>query len=389
MAEWSRRLFIAYFGLLIQSAFAQEDTLVPSEESSAKIGVDEAPFVSSRAEAMGGALSTLADEIDSPFRNPAGIGGLKWGKERVGWLRKLYFPRVALTANRNSYKLNQEFSNQGGVDDSAIGAAIVDAAAGERQYARFNFGIGFVLGRFMAFPYSDVQLAANSQGEASQLIDVNYRSTSGMGYGFSMADSKGTFSLGYFGYSASVSETFGTFSYSELVNPLTRKDALKEKTKAYSGGGHNAGLVWQIAKSGAPTVAIVATDIGGTKLQGKEGESKMIEKDLTLGFSLSPQLSKSICYNFILEATKLQDSDTAVAKKFRTGSELTFGRPGSYATFAIRAGYNSGGGAYGLYLNLGLLGFSVSERQVDVGPENKRVVEARTTATFFVNVSEF
>jgi hypothetical protein len=86
------------------AATTETDTTEPSEDAT-QTRIEEAPFLSPRAAGMGGALSPLADDLDAAFHNPAGIGGLGWGKTKPPYVRKLWFPHVGIGANENSAKL--------------------------------------------------------------------------------------------------------------------------------------------------------------------------------------------------------------------------------------------------------------------------------------------
>src|SRR5690606_16108927 len=125
--------------------------------------------------AMGGAIAPFADDLDALYHNPAGIGGRRWGKRKVPWVRKLYFPAAYSTSNKNATKLNQDFRDQEGARSRTVGEAIIDAHAGKRQYARVGGALGLVLGRTAVMPFYDSQIAAVSHGDGTNLIDTLYR----------------------------------------------------------------------------------------------------------------------------------------------------------------------------------------------------------------------
>ena len=74
--------------------------------------LDPSPFVSIRANAMGGALSTIADDTDALYYNPAGIGGLGFDnkQERMPFFRSLLFPYVGASANKNAISVQKQLS---------------------------------------------------------------------------------------------------------------------------------------------------------------------------------------------------------------------------------------------------------------------------------------
>jgi hypothetical protein len=386
--------------LLAQTSRAQDAAATDADDAAATDDgapnvhtvIDEAPFASARAAGLGGALVTTADDMDAAFKNPAGIGGLGLGKkDNKSWIRKLWFPLVSVEANANSKALYDEAKASGATTDSTIGRASLDAHAGERQFARAGFALGFVLSRTMVLPFNDLQVAAVGNGDDEGTIDVRYRALSGVGAGFSAQDPNGTFSLGYFGYGASRTDVTTTMTFAEVIDADLRTAALKENTNKSTGVGHNVGFVWRLAKAAAPTLGVSVKDAGDTRFKAKtEGEEDVVQKqDLTMGFSLAPTLGKAGTLTVTLEAGRLTDDEISFTKKYRAGVEWTLWGSGSYAALALRGGYNAAGGAGGLLLNLGLVGFEGAMQSVDIGVGNDRVIEQRFTATTFVNVAEF
>jgi len=387
------RLVLPTAVLLVTLAGSAYGQSTPSGTTNRSV-IDEDPMPSSRAAALGGALSTTADDFDAAFHNPAGIGGLGLGKQRPPLIRKLYFPEVTVAANPNSTKLYNEFQKQGGASDSAIGAGIVDANAGKEQYGRANVMGGIVFGRTLVAPFSDMQMAATAKDDGSGLINLHYRSMTGVGVGFSAQDSEGRISLGYFGYTATRQEIQGDVAYTDIVDKSKRAEALKDDEATYSGAGHNVGLIYRLGKRLAPTLAVSVTNLGDTHFRKTGGASNLSgdlvdKQDMTVGFSLSPQLGKVGICHFTLEAGRLSEENVSLLKKYRLGSELLLGGEGSYATFALRGGYNYTGASAGFALNLGLISLAATTYSVDIGTGNDTVTERREMATFTVNVASF
>jgi hypothetical protein len=379
-------------GAAASTARAQDATTAPvADTDPAYLSViDEDPIPSPRGAGMADALVTSSDDLDAAFNNPAGIGGLNVNKKTNNWVRKLYFPWASVSVNQNSQELYKEVKQQGGTNDSTIGKAIVDAAAGERQYARANMIAGLVVGRTMIAPFSDVQIAATSEGNGSNLVDMHYSSTSGIGYGFSAQDKDGRISLGYFGYLANRSETTGTFLYDDIISQDQRKEILSANSTKYGAAGHNVGMIWKLGKAGSPTLGVAAKNAGDTKWKASgEGEDVIQKQDLAMGFSVGPQLGRSSWWNTTLQVSHLSEPDVSLIKKYRVGTELMLDGYGSYATFALRGGYSYAGPSAGLSLNLGLIGLEASAYTVDVGAGNERVPERRGIVALYVNVADF
>lgn len=372
-------------------AKAQDLDLDPYSPSSATT-LSEDPLLSTRAAGMGGALTTTADDIDAAVMNPAGIGGFGWNKAKPPFLRKLYFPLASASLNQNSRDLNQEFHQEGGSGDAAVGKAIVDANAGKRQYARASTLAGLVGGRTLVAPFTDQQIAAVSRGQDSGLIDAHYRSLSGVAYGFSATDPQERLALGYSGFLVNRKDTVGTFDYLDVIDQQKRKTALAGETTKYSSTTiHNVGFIWTIGKTAKPTLALAAKNLGNTvyKAKTEEASDLTVKQDVNLGFSVTPQLTHDISWTLVVEGGHLGDNDVAAVKKYRIGNEFLFDGLGSYALLGARAGFTDAGASGGLSLNLGLLVFEVAQESVDVGIAKDKVIERRVTGSVYVNVANF
>lgn len=378
--------------------------------------VDDVPVASARYDALGGAVMTITDGLEAAFYNPAGIGGVQWGKAKLPAYRKVYFPYAGATLNENSKSLDKAFRDGGASSNREAGQAVIDAAAGERQYARASLVTGLVWGRAMLVPFSDNQVAAVSQGSGTGKINAHYRSTTGVGAGFSVQDASGQFSLGYFGAAMNVSDTKGSYIFNDMLDKTTRSNALKATTNRYSGVAHNFGLIWQLSKNAAPTIGLSVLNAGDTQLKrtkeadpslytpsvssdsednslsdasANASDTLVYKKNLSIGFSVSPKVGKMSYYNVIVQGSHLNDHDLSLAEKFSIGMEYNIGGQGNFAEVSFRAGYNHAGGAGGVMLSLGIIGVEVASKAVDIGADNKKVIERRNTGIFRVNVADF
>ena len=111
------------------AAAVHAQAAAPAPAAKVKSLLDDQPVMSARGAGMGGALSTVADDIDAAFANPAGIGGLDWGKKDPPFVRKLFFPWFGVSANQSSQALAKEVRATGATKDSTIGKAVLDANA--------------------------------------------------------------------------------------------------------------------------------------------------------------------------------------------------------------------------------------------------------------------
>jgi len=88
-----------------------------------------------------------------------------------------------------------------------------------------------------------------------------------------------------------------------------------------------------------------------------------------------------------LEGHNLTDANTTLKKKVRIGMELNLGGFGSNSTFGIRAGYNAAGPSFGTNINIGLIQLEVASQSIDIGIDNRILVEKRKVAVFSVNMA--
>ena len=353
--------------------------------------LDPSPFTTCRAASMGGALSTLADDLDAIYYNPAGIGGAATGNRKAdsGPVRSLYFPYASLSLNQNAAAIRSEFNAQQAQNDASAGAAIIDANSGKRQYARASIvPFGMVIGRTAIVPVIDHQLAAVPVGDATGQAKLRYRSFSGFLVGTSLSDSANTLSLGISQAYGTIEETSGTFDYTDMVDSYQRKKILKNSRSSFTAKAANAGMSLRIPKGAHPTLSLVARNMGNTKNPAKQAgnEALVYPEDLTIGFSVSPSIGHLGRFNFILESGYLTQKHMAERKKIRGGMELLLGGVTSKSNLGIRAGGNDAGWSAGLHLNIGLIGLEAETHAIDVGANNKRLIERRTSAIIYLDL---
>jgi hypothetical protein len=356
--------------------------------------LDPSPFSSCRASGMGGALSTVADDLDALYYNPAGIGGLgfKPQKDKLPAVRGIIFPYASGSINENARSTQRKFKANGAQSDASAGAAILDANTGKRQYARASFiPMGFLVGRTAAVPIIDHQIAAASVAGSPGQVKMRYRTISGVMLGSSIADNGNRFSLGVSRLVGTLEETAGTFAYVDMVDVDKRKEILKANRKTYNSNSTNVGMMMRIPKSVTPTLSIVARNVGNSENPAKDPSQKPLvyQEDLTAGFSISPDIGKIGRFNLVLESGFLTQKHMAGKKKMRGGLELLLGGDTGKSLFGLRFGGNNAGGSAGMHLNIGLIGVEAEVHAIDVGIDNDRVIERRASGTFYINVASF
>ncbi len=371
--------------LLMQPAMVSAQSIEPAT-GNAQTVVDNSPLANARASGMGGAVSPITDSAGAAYFNPAAIGGLEpSGKHFV---RQLHFPYVGMSYNENSRGLYDDFERSGAKSDPLIGNAVMNAHGGKRQYARISFSPNIVFGRTMLGGIIDQQLAAVPTG-SDGLVETHYVRNTGVVAGTSIADPQGRLFLGVSAAMINRTDVAGNFLYSDMVDRDRRGAVIKDYTQQYTATPINAGIIWRLSPKFNPAISFAVRDLGGTLYSnGSGGDDLTVEEDMTLGFGLSPTLGKWGRFNLVLEGGRLSNTDIAINKKIRFGSELCVAGFGSDALFALRTGYNYAGASFGAGINVGLLSFQYSNHAEDLGIGNARVTERRSTAIFVVNVAE-
>jgi hypothetical protein len=368
--------------LSAQAAFGQESS------ANVQTVVDNDLFVAPRTSAMAGAYAPFATNLDAIMQNPAGIGGYP-AKGPSTFVRQLHFPYGGVALNENSQALRNDFSKQGGANDSEIGSAIIDAYAGKRQFARASIVPNVVLSRLMILPILDQQIAAVPTGAGTDDVSVLYRGTYGIGAGLSVSDPAGNLTLGVFGSSLSVQQVKGNVLYSSVINAEERSTAIKDISTSYSGSRTNAGLTYKFGKTGITMISVAVRDLGKSRLDAKSGQDQLtFEDDWSLAFGIKPKLGKSMTLNYAMQVDSITNDELSIVEKLKTGIEFLYGDNPERPLAGLRAGYNYSGLCGGLDINLGLIGLQAASCTQDIGVGNARVVERRNEISIMIELVE-
>jgi hypothetical protein len=311
-----------------------------SEESNTVL--DSAPFATARASAMGGALSTIANDLDALYYNPAGLGGLGFDKSerKTPFIRSLVFPYSAVSLNDTANTVRKEFDAKGAQSDANVGSAILDANSGKRQYLRATFmPIGLLQGRTAIVPTIDHQIAAVPDTDSPGEVKLRYRTFSGVMVGTSVADYASRISIGISQSIGTIQETYGNFQYVDAVDVNARKEIYSANRKTYKAAATNLGMTVRPQKKLSPSFSLVARNMGNTKNRSSNSayESLIFEEDLTAGASISPKYKK-LHFNAIVEASHLTQKHIAAAKKLHAGFEVLLAGDTGKAPLGLRVG---------------------------------------------------
>ena len=355
--------------------------------------LDPAPFSTARANAMGGALSTIADDLDAIYYNPAGIGGLGFDKtkSKAPLTRSLVFPYSAVTLNDTANTVRKEFNAKSAQSDANAGAAILDANSGKRQFIRATvMPVGILVGRTVVAQAIDHQIAAVPVADSPGTVKLRYRTFSGFLVGTSVSDYANRVAWGLSQSIGTIQETYGTFQYVDAVDVNARKEIFSENRRTYKAGSTNIGMTIRPQKKLAPTFAVVARNMGNSKNRSTNDayDDLIFDEDLTVGASISPKYKK-LRINAVLEASHLTQKHIPAIKKFRAGLEVLVGSDNSKAPFGFRLGGTEAGVSYGTHINLGLIGLEAESHATNIGFGGDRVIERRNSVVLFVDVGSF
>jgi hypothetical protein len=384
--------FVRNLTMTLFFAAALAPVLVAANEESDTV-LDPAPFATARANAMGGALSTIANDLDALYYNPAGIGGMGFDKAelKTPFIKSLVFPYAAVTLNDTANTVRKEFNAKGAQSDANAGSAIMDANSGQRQYLRATFmPIGLLQGRAAIVPTQDHQIAAVPVPDSPGEVKLRYRTFSGIMVGTSVADYASRISIGISQSIGTIQETYGNFQYVDAVDVNARKEIYSANRKTYKAAGTNIGMVIRPQKKFSPSFSLVARNMGNTKNRPSNSayDPLIFDEDLTAGASISPKY-KMIRLNAIVEASHLTQKHIAAAKKLHAGLEVLVAGDTSKAPLGLRVGGTEAGISYGAHVNLGLIGIEAESHATNIGLSGKRVIERRNSLVVFIDVGSF
>lgn len=374
--------------LLAHEAFGQA-----SADAGQEVRLDEAPWADARSQGLSRAIGPIANGIEAPYYNPAGIGGQYRSKDQPRpAITRLTVPHFALGLHDNSSRILQQMSDGKGLQSQGISDEILETQVDKRHYARVSVVPNIQFYRmFLGYAY-DQQFAAVSRNEDASEIDLEMRTSTGLYTGFSLADEFERFIFGVTVGHASRTVTAGTFSFAEIEAPADRRQAFSDHQHRYDGLPIHTGVIWRIRDEWNPSFSLVARDLGGTRYRNRNQEldDLIAEEDLSLGFALSPRLEEWGYVNIVMEGSHLTENDTSLAKKMRMGLELTLGNQfGSEAGLSLQTGLSAAGLSFGCGIQAGILSFHLASYAEDVGIANRRVIERRHMANFAVNVAAF
>lgn len=305
---------------------------------------------------LGNAFSSLVDDEEALFYNPAGIaknGGIYW---------TVADPRVGMTDITNIADNMDAFSD---LQDASTFSSALSGLYGEPIFANGGAKTSFIMPFFAAAYYIDYDVGLMVENPVSPTITLNYVKDTGIafGTGFSM----GPFlQMGFTGRRVQREGTrsdYGPSVIADIVAGNSTPDVIFDNLENKGiGYGLDWGVNLTIPLPVQPTLSFVWKNIGNTKFSLDEGsQAPPTEKqEWVLGGSLMvdawlAHIAPS------LEFKHMNDDDAQLGKKVHIGLEI--GIP----FIDLRVGVHQGYLSYGAGLDIGPLRIDAASWGVEVG----------------------
>lgn len=307
-----------------------------------------------RALGMGGAFSSVVDNEESLWYNPAGIaknGGFFW---------TIADPKIGLS---NPTTALESFSNLG---DSSTFASALDGLYGEPIWIGASGKTALIMPFFAAAYFYDVDASIIVDNPVSPTLTTNYITDTGfaLGSGWSIA---GVLQMGFavkYISRSGVRKDWGSQTIADIVSGTGSPDTIFDSFTTVKGTGYalDYGMNLTIPTIVQPTLSFVWKNMGNTNFRVPAGEEAppTEPQDMQLGASLLVDLPL-IHVVPALEIRHLNDSEVQLAKKLHMGVEV--GLP----LLDLRAGLYQGYYTFGAGLDLGFLQLDAATWGTELG----------------------
>lgn len=347
-------------------------------------------YLGARAQGMGGAFVSVADDESAIFSNPAGIGQ-EDGKKTKRLLRGASFPNATAGFNHSPAGLQRALVKTDD-DETRMERALKELNKSDLNYARTTLFPYFTVGRVQLgilvdqetqtyrtkydTPQTSKFATSTDALTYDSRLDILSRSQVGGVLGFSVPHSKLGLSVGVSARATQRATIYSDFESSDNVAKQSAGDFKKVANKT-KGLAIDSGILYRVSpKNWGPTLGLAVRDIGDTQYKGTSASNKIeVEKmNLVAGMSITPALGKYFGTAVTFEAQRINDNRVLVKDKLRGGLELRVGDNDVTAPMLLRAGHNGRGVSLGASLDLLLFKVDVAKypELVD-GPAGKRV----------------
>jgi len=323
---------------------------------------------SGRALAMGNAFIARVDDSSAVFYNPAGLGTVRYGH--------FHFSNFHLETNRGWMNIG----TGGGLTDASSNFTKSISLDGQREllnkpgsygklaYTRFHLLPNFTTRYFSAGYLLSKQTLATIQSETSE-FEYAQRLDHGPYAAFNLSALGGIFKVGFSAAFINRNEAIGSANKDTTLE-LGDNDKNKGSAIIITGGTR---LTLPITF--LPTFAATLHNAGSQRFSqsGGGGRPTKIRQTVDLGFSITPQIGKSLRLHLETNYKDFFDKyGASTARRITFGSEFDFSR-----TFFLRFGWGDGFGSFGLGLRTRKLEFDLTTYAVDTSGSSFRGIEDR------------
>jgi len=351
--------------------------------------LSDAPTSSTYAAGSSKAIGPIAEGMDSLIFNPANTVR-RVSSKKTPLTSYFNFPHVTIQSTEGSDSFLEKSALAGQPSNTVLTEIVEDASQGQYHFGRSTLLIPAIgIGRMIFAPLYDLQFSAVKASDESEVVDLNYQRRVGGIAGLSFSDAKQEFALGISAAYFDMDQLRGDFLSSELADEETQEQQFTDATGAYSATSLTVGTTWRISGKASPTISVTMKDFGGTEYTHKSGTGSdyKIEQNTSVGFAISPELSKWGFFNLVLETDKITDDELSLDKKFHASSGFDFGGRGDASWLSLFGGYDHLGGSYGGHINIGFIGLQYATFNENIGTNATPITQQRQSITASIDLA--
>ncbi len=374
-------------------------------------------YTSPRAEGMGNAFTSIANDENSVWTNPAGLCRIRKPRSK-DFLHAARFPNIAVGANSKAQTFYQDIMSAEDAISDSIAENDAELGAGGTLWAGSSVFPNLIVDinrtPVLAGGYSFNRNAVYVTSDAPESAQIESVSDFGGILAISLPNRTNLFSVG-----ASV-RYVERFAWEETVptDELADSAALQERFQAgynqTTGYGLDVGMIYTMADFWYPTFGISVLDVPlgckekylnpfskmretvcGTVFSGtfynEDAVSMVDATDVRVGFSIMPRLARGVSLRLAADAHHIPINTGTqvyglqgieVSKLIHGGAELFLGNPLAQSNFSLRAGARQGFWTAGASMSFAYMLLEVATYGVDVSSTSKAVEDRRTLANF-------
>lgn len=312
-----------------------------------------------RALGMGNAFTTVVDNDEALFYNPAGLSKIS------GFYLKLMDPYLGVNGE-SAVEVASDLAQS----DSDIGT-IIQSLSENSLWAAFGGKASFAMDNFAVALYDQAVLNLYIPDPVFPTVNMRYTNDYGLATGFALAIAPGA-SLGL--SVRSIQRTGGNVPIGlDSLASATSQELTDQLSKSGRGYGIDLGFLWEFDTPVKPRLAYMFKNAGGVSFSDDSGGSNpppRIEGQQTIGMGFELDLGLgamkvALDYNF------WNDADIELGKKINLGVELDL------PLVQARAGLHQGYYTLGATADLALLQLDVATYGVEQGVTPGQVEDRR------------